>query len=239
MRVDRYLTTEESYSQYGEDALLARLLAGTRGGTCVEVGAFDGVSLSNTLLFEKRGWKCVLVEQFPSWDEKLGRTRHATVCACAAGDAPGEASLISAEGVGMLSTLGDDQSQVDRLRKTGKPMYSVRVRVETLNTILTGAGIDRIDFITIDVEGNEATVLRGFDLRRWAPRIIIEDNSAGRDMRVRNAMRASGYRRFLRTGCNDWYARAPWFGWYYIRSSVCIVLGRAMRSVRERGAGTR
>ena len=50
-----------SYAQFGEDRKLVALL-GSAPAVCVEVGANDGVSGSNSLLFEEMGWTCVLIE---------------------------------------------------------------------------------------------------------------------------------------------------------------------------------
>jgi hypothetical protein len=53
------------HSQFGEDQILARLFADTKVGTCVDVGAHDGIQLSNSYYFEQIGWHCVLVEPAP------------------------------------------------------------------------------------------------------------------------------------------------------------------------------
>ena len=51
-------------------------------------------------------------------------------------------------------------------------------------------------------------MLRGLDLNRWNPRVlVVEDNTRGRDRRVRRYLRVNGYRCFLYDGLNDWYAR--------------------------------
>lgn len=54
-----------THSQYGEDGIIAAIVGmlGTRKtGWAVEIGASDGVTHSNTLALERRGWKCVCVE---------------------------------------------------------------------------------------------------------------------------------------------------------------------------------
>jgi hypothetical protein len=53
-----------SYSQHGEDEILAALFRklGIEQGTCVEFGAYDGMHLSNTRMFVEQGWQAVLIE---------------------------------------------------------------------------------------------------------------------------------------------------------------------------------
>ena len=52
--------------------------------------------------------------------------------------------------------------------------------VRTLDSILEEAGAHPgFDFLSIDVEGHEIEVLRGFDIARWRPRLILlEDHVA-------------------------------------------------------------
>ena len=77
-----------------------------------------------------------------------------------------------------------------------------------LDEILSNLNVKEIDFISIDVEGHELSVLKGLSLHIHQPRIIIiEDNSHGLDREVKNYLEKFGYARFNITGCNDWYAR--------------------------------
>jgi hypothetical protein len=60
------------------------------------------------------------------------------------------------------------------------------------------------DFLSIDVEGHEIEVLRGFDLARWQPRLILlEDHVA--DLAKHRYLTAAGYRIILRYENNGWY----------------------------------
>lgn len=61
-----------TYSQYGEDDIVASRFVGDYGGIAVEVGAGDGLHLSNTALFRLRGWLTVLIEPDPQYRAALG-----------------------------------------------------------------------------------------------------------------------------------------------------------------------
>ena len=50
------------YGQHYEDVFIETLFPGKNNGVCVDVGAYDGVNMSNTYYFEKKGWKCVCIE---------------------------------------------------------------------------------------------------------------------------------------------------------------------------------
>jgi len=53
------------YSQNGEDGIVAKLvqLICPKRGFCVEFGAFDGVTGSNTYLLRRQGWDCLLLDR--------------------------------------------------------------------------------------------------------------------------------------------------------------------------------
>ncbi len=193
----------EFYSQNGEDEALSRIF-GSQLGVCVEVGANDGVTFSNTYYFDKLGWRCILVEPNPALcrEIRLKRGDGTTLFECAAS---------SSEGTAMLNVgAGDLYSSLESLNiKTGtEPVTQVLVPTRTLDSILEEAGVGAIDFISIDVEGHEIHALGGIDLRRWKPRIVVlEDNTDLLDNAVSEHMASLGYVRFYRTGSNDWYAR--------------------------------
>ena len=65
-------------------------------------------------------------------------------------------------------------------RRAHCPKASIEVPIRTLDSILDEANAPaRLDFLSIDVEGHEIDVLRGFDFARWNPRLILlEDHVA-------------------------------------------------------------
>jgi FkbM family methyltransferase len=210
-----------SFAQFGEDRELRTILGKRDRGTCVEVGANDAIQDSNSYLFEQMGWDCVLVEPNPDLCNELRRVRRARVYEYAASDTSGEAVLHVAHGTARahgVSSLGlEGEQHVHGFGFVAQPLV---VRTQTLDWILHDAGMSPpLDFVTIDVEGHELAVLRGFDIERWMPRVlIVEDNSNYRDRSVRKHLARFGFVPFRRTGVNDWYAR---------HSDAGLVTGRA------------
>ncbi len=75
------------YGQHGEDYLLWHLFDFRRTGFFLDVGAHDGVALSNTKSFEEAGWTGICVEPIPEVSDTCRRVRRRVVCAaCVAGD---------------------------------------------------------------------------------------------------------------------------------------------------------
>jgi len=201
--------TSECHAQAGEDQRLAEIFAAQKTGVCLEVGALDGVKDSITLHFEKHGWTCILVEANPALAAQAKTKRQAQVFACAAGRSASTVQFVIAQGAEYLSTMLPTEMHLARMLRDGATIKRVQVAVRPVDDILQEAGIARLDFATIDVEGAELEVLLGFDLARWRPRVlVIEESSGGQDGRVRCDLGARGYRCFLHEGFNDWYAAA-------------------------------
>lgn len=195
-----------SYSQFREDKILDQIFA-NQVGTCVEVGANDGITGSTTYYFEKKGWKCVLVEPVPELCGKIRHFRSAIVFECAASSESGEDVFYVSESAESLSAFSPTVPLQKQIESGINNVREIRVRKRTLDGIIDEVGISEIDFITIDVEGHELEVLKGFSIERHRPRIIIiEDNSDQVDVSIRAYMEEKGYKAFLRTGVNDWYA---------------------------------
>lgn len=198
-----------SYSQHGEDRRLWDFFQGQPTGVCVEVGGFDGVTFSNTLAFEENGWRAIIVEPIPAFAERIrARRPAATLFACAAGSAGGQIKLMIPKGQEALATTAHQASHLNRIAQTGAAMEEVVVPMRTMDELLSEAGANKIDFITIDVEGAELEVLRGLDLARWKPRVVILELNVRHSTVLERAMLGRGYHWLMNTGCNEWYIPA-------------------------------
>jgi hypothetical protein len=81
----------------------------------------------------------------------------------------------------------------------------IQVPTRTLDSILEEAETPvPIDLLSIDVEGHEAEVLRGFDFSRWQPRLILIEDYV-HSLRTHHALTQHGYRLIRRLGLNGWY----------------------------------
>jgi FkbM family methyltransferase len=199
----------ESHAQFAEDRILAEIFGDRADGHCVEVGANDGITGSASYLFEKRGWQCLLVEPIPAMVQEIRKHRTCQIVNCAASSHEGEAKFFVAEGVEAVSGLDLTPERMEWIRRVGGTIKEIAVRTAALNSLLEEGGFTELDFVTIDVEGHELSVLEGFDLGTYRPRIvIIEDNSVDGNTSVARHMAAHSYVHFKRTGVNEWYAHA-------------------------------
>jgi FkbM family methyltransferase len=195
-------------SQFGEDRRLAEIFRGVAQGVCLEVGAYDGVTGSATLAFERLGWTTILVEPLPELAAAIRRARSGRLFEAAAGPVNGTVTFRRAQGDAAISSVAGSDAAGELYERRNVTWEEVTVKQLTIDTMLAEAGVTRLDFATIDVEGYELEALRGWNLARWKPRVlVVEDNSRGTDLRVAAWLRQAGYVCFDHTVVNDWYAR--------------------------------
>lgn len=176
----------EFRSQYGEDVFIWDILERPMGGFFIEVGAFDGYSYSTTYALEALGWTGLLIEAIPERAAQCAMRRRGSRVVQAALSAPGSpptARFHLAKDVygGMLSHMPVGPLRSAKLDADGIVRSPIEVPVKTMDELLEGHEVG-IDVAVIDVEGHEVPLLRGFDLERHRPRILlIEDNNTERD----------------------------------------------------------
>jgi len=211
-------------AQFGEDRVLWRIFRRRRTGYFIEVGAFDGVTLSNTYFLEQMGWCGVLVEPIlPLCEAAAGARPRSRVVqgACGKSGSHGTTKFTVAQNVPVLSFLRADQEHADRCLREGATLMEIEVPLLTVDDVLMHERRNpapfggpwapnvgwRIDLVSIDTEGCELDVLDGFSLDRFRPRILLMENDRASGEGIEPYLRARGYRKFHRQKINDFYVR--------------------------------
>ena len=106
-----------------------------------------------------------------------------------------------------ISGLRIDQRLYDDHMFLQPEVRQVNVPMMTLDTILLKyPAIDKIDFLSIDVEGTEVDVMKGFDIQKWMPLVIVLENNYN-DKSYEDYMSSVGYKKALRNVVNDFYIK--------------------------------
>jgi len=173
---------------------------GDTKGYFVEVGANEPRARSQTWHLEQAGWNGLLIEPQPDLAQELRALRMAKVFAVACSSPENAGRTLPLHVAGPLSSL--DRAA---MAPGTAPEKTIEVPIRTLDSILEEAQAPAgFDFLSIDVEGHEIDVLRGFDLARWQPRLILlEDHVA--DLSKHRYLTAGGYRIVRRYENNGWY----------------------------------
>lgn len=180
----------KDYSQHFEQQTILDYF-GNFTGTLLDIGANDGVTFSNSRALLEKGWYGVLVEPSEETFAELVNncepfTGKVLLHNVGIADYNGTADFYeSGELIGGDHSLVSSMKETEtaRWKKKSKPSDPVvkfkktTIPVIEFATLLKNSGLDRIDFITIDVEGMELEILKQIDITALGCQLIcIEYN---------------------------------------------------------------
>lgn len=204
-------------------------------GYFVEVGANDPKAGSQTWLLERVGWTGILIEPLPGKLDILRKERPKSQVLQVAISAP--------EKVGeQLFYIGSDDVRSSLEKNVDDPgvVYeeTVKVQVMTLDHVLDQVEAPPIDFLSIDVEGTELEVLKGLDLIRWKPKLILIEDKLY-NLSKHHLLMDQEYKLVKRTNQNNWYVpRQKEFTlattWERVKLFRKVYLGLLFRKLRQR-----
>ncbi|MCF7817353.1 MAG: FkbM family methyltransferase [Kiritimatiellales bacterium] len=204
---------KDGHSQYGQDTTVFDLLGQPANGVFLDIGANDGVSLSNTLLFEEKGWSGVCVEPHPVMFEQLKENRNCHLLNACISGSDGMVGFLVVEGyANMLSGIAEfiDEHHIKRIdndiAEHGGSKRTVEIEALAPHSLLKRFGIDRVDYLSIDTEGCELAILKNFDFKQIPVQIIGVENGT-RSPELFRYMCSIGYELVKCVGCDEIYRR--------------------------------
>jgi len=209
------------YSQCGQDKFVnEHLFKNKENGVFVDIGAHDGVSLSNTYFFEnKLGWTGICIEPFYELFEQLVASRSKkTICLpFAIANFDGESKFLKVEGPPeMLSGLLEyyDPRHLQRVDKEveerGGKKVIINMQVRKLQTIFKKYNLKSIDFMSIDTEGSELEVLKSIDFDEVEIHAIAVENNY-RDNSICDFLTTKGFVLLRKLMGDDIYVYKKWY----------------------------
>jgi FkbM family methyltransferase len=185
-------------------------------GSFVEVGAYDGITYSNTYGLAEMGWHGLYIEAIEEYYKN---------CYVIHSDHPNIDIVNACVGDGSKVELyiGGEYSTFDKDFMLHVPQgwgavfdFIGKVKTVTLDALLTDYwNQDEIDLLVVDVEGSENAVLSGFTVAKWEPVMAIvecHEHHHNEWMRmqaesVNNYFAEAGYNKVYSDDLNNIYVR--------------------------------
>lgn len=200
---------KRAVSQLGQELWVLEKTNYKRYGFFVEFGATDGVLLSNTYLLEKEfSWHGLCAEPNPSFFADLKINRNCVVTDACIGARTGEKiDFIFADAFGgMTRDAANDMHHAKReaYQRAGETAELVTVSLHDF--LIFNNAPKTIDYLSIDTEGSEYSILNAFPFKEWDIRLItVEHNFTEQRAKIRSLLEFNGYL------CQE----AQWDDWYF------------------------
>lgn len=199
------------YGQHGEDRYIKTLFSSNYIGTAIEVGAYNGISLSNTYHFEKLGWKCLCIEPITLAYNQCKSVRKEVVQCCIS-DMDKEDKEFTIfhlhDNLCAISSLEPDQRLIDSHKHMITNKTSEMVKVRSLTSLLDELHYPTdIDFVSIDTENTELDVLKGIDFTKYNIKLLVVENNFNEPF-CEDYLRPFGYKKIHRIAVNDFFMKS-------------------------------
>ena len=174
-RLRRHRLGSLSFSQSGEDVLVARLLRrlGVSTPTYLDIGANHPWRLNNTALLYIEGYRGVLIEPHPDHYRTLCKRRpgdrvvHAGIGAAAAASA--DFFVMSNP---YLHTFSLEEAQAICAEGRAEMIETLQLPILSINEAIASHFDQAPNFVSLDTEGLDEQILESFDFSRCRPEVF-------------------------------------------------------------------
>tara|TARA_B100000965_G_C19380004_1_gene664188 strand:- start:93 stop:779 length:687 start_codon:yes stop_codon:yes gene_type:complete len=165
--LEKFFLKKKSYSQCGEDVFIKNFFKNKNHGTYLDIGAFNPIKFSNTLLLYQNGWKGTNIDLNQTSIDLFNIFRPRDKNICAAISNKEERVKVNIENIfSPLNTISLEQSKKLNQNSIKKNLYHVKTK--KINKIIK----NKFDFLNIDIEGFDYKVLKSIKLHFYKPKLI-------------------------------------------------------------------
>lgn len=195
-----YKNIKNSYSQIFQDLFVIYSLNFKKKGFFIEIGVGNGKDLSNTYLMEKNyEWNGILCEPDERNFKKIKKIRKAKLVK----------SLISNNCKSDVEFyLNNDPYSSSSIitKNSGNKIYTNSM---CLNHLFEKFKLEKVDYISIDTEGNEYEIIKNFNFKRNKVKIFTIEHNFDNKKRhiIQKLMIENGYKKVMSyiSHMDDWY----------------------------------
>lgn len=184
-------------------------------GVFVDIGAYDGVTASNTAFFEKSlGWTGVCVEPLSTVYKKLTQNRSCVCVAGAIAATSGRREFAQVYGPNQLERLSgfvntfyrENWEKINRQDMHGAGFRYIMVPTYTIQELCKKYGLTHIDYLSISTSGSEEEIIKSIDFSTIAISVISVDNPYG-NIVIKSYLLSKGYKLAQRLSAADIYVK--------------------------------
>lgn len=181
----------------------------------VDIGANDGVLCSNSGFFEfDLNWKGICIEPHPVIFKRLEENRNCILYNCCVSEIEDIVEFCAIENTidspgmymdmisGIVNFYSNDHKQrVEKeIQETNSKRNIINIQSRKLDSILKENNISHVNYLSIDTEGSEYSILKSIDFDSTTIDVISSENSGNHD--IKGFLKERGFK-FVAKICSD------------------------------------
>jgi FkbM family methyltransferase len=202
--LDRY--APKHYSRGNEELIIRHFFADRRGGFFLDVGAYDYKIENNTYYLEKNlSWHGIAIDANRDFERGYINNRPNTkfYSFFVSDKSDEEADFYLVKDPKHLTKSTAVKSFI-----AGREATEIKVATITLNDLLQKTGVNKVDFLSLDIELWEPHALAGFDIKKYKPALVCVEAHTPVQKQLLQYFAENDYVRleqYLLLDQNNWY----------------------------------
>lgn len=167
-----------SYSSEGEDMILRKIFYKREKGFYVDIGAYHPKKSSNTYYFYKQGWRGINIDAMPGSMKLFNQLRKRDInLEIPIGNDGEEVKYYEFEDKALNGFESEILKSKDQSKSQNKLKKIHHLKTQSLNSILEAylPKGQTIDFLSIDIEGQEFQILGTLEFEKFRPKWILAE----------------------------------------------------------------
>jgi len=168
----KFRSKKTSYSLTSIDLLVSHIFKNQNKGVFIDVGCNHPIYNNNTYLLYKKGWRGINIDLDKKSIDLFNLFRKYDY---------NQNIAVSSKFEDTELYFYHDKSPINTINKKTADFQNAQykeiktIKTQILDSIITNSPFvdKKIDFLSIDVEGHELEVLKGFDFKKYSPKIIV------------------------------------------------------------------
>ncbi len=208
------LAEKNLYSFFGEELIIRDFFQDRQGGFFVDVGCAYAIGANNTYYLEKHlGWTGIGIDALndyaAEWKDKRPNSKFFNFLVT--DNSEGSDRFYKSSRIGLSSTNQNNADGFEEDPRGRAKTEEIQVKKIALTDLFDREGIKKIDLLSLDIEGHELKALKGLDLERFSPELIVTETGFDLKGELPKYLNQHGYQQIQRyvpmDEVNSYYCR--------------------------------
>ncbi len=201
-----FFWNEKFFSQAGQDKIIKNhFFQNKKNGFFIEIGAYDGIIGSNCYHFEKfLNWEGIAIEASKIQYDKLKNNRKCKTVNKAISNKIKDVEFVEViEGLTQMSGINNENNTAIQIINNNE---NSKTKISKITTTTFEEEIKsnfEIDYLSIDIEGEELDLLKSIDFNKYTIKVISVENNVPDKFNYNTFFKSKNFSFFDRIGQDE------------------------------------